>query len=311
MVRTLAVAVLAGFGAFWSPGWQPNPAGRGSLPPLHISAVAYGPDDRPLTDLRKEDIEVWIGGYRIPIETLTVVDPADMERGRLIVLLLDDTTLPHEFIPHVKDIARRFVNRMAPKDEMSVVALNGDAMESTSDRARLLRSIDAVGLLQAAGVQRFEDIGAQVFRSVAALSRQIVERPGRKAIVALGPAAAFDTPILPTSVSRSLLPEWTDAMRATASAGVQFYVVDPGGVGAQPTFNGTSGFARETGGQAFLNTNDFDGVADRILREMSSYYVITVADPPVRRTSDLRELEVKVLRRDVIVRARRAIPGRP
>ena len=310
MTRVLTALALAGIWAAWNPDWQTAPATRPGAPLLHISAVAYGPDDRLLTDLRKQDIGVWIGGYRIPIETLTVVDPADAERGRLIVLLLDDTTLPHELIPRVKDIARRFVNRMAPEDEMAIVALNGDAMESTSDRARLIRSIDAVGLLQAAGVQRFEDIGAQVFRSVAALSRQIVERPGRKAIVALGPAAAFDTPILPTSVSRSLLPEWTDAMRATASAGVQFYVVDPGGVGAMPTFNGASGFARETGGLAFLNTNDFDGVADRILRELSTYYVIDVADPPVRRSSDLRELEVKVLRRGVTVRARRAIPGR-
>jgi hypothetical protein len=193
---------------------------------------------------------------------------------------------------------------------MAVVALNSDAMESTGDRARLLRSIDAIGLLQATGVQRLEDVGAHVLTTVAALSRQIVERPGRKAIVGIGVAALFDTPIPPPGVSRSLLPEWTEAMRATASAGVHFYVVDPGGVGALPAFSGASGFARETGGLAFFNTNDFDGIADRIMREMSSYYVITVADPPVRRTSDLRQLEVRVLRRGMTVRARRAIPGR-
>ena len=310
MTRLLAALTLAGAGVLSNPGWQASPATRPSAPLLHISAVAYGPDDRPLADLRKEDVEVWIGGYRIPIETLTVVDPTDMERGRLIVLLLDDTTLPPEMIPRVKDIARRFVNRMAPKDEMAIVALNRDAMESTSDRARLLQSINAVGLLQATGVQRLEDIGAHVLRTVTTLSRQIVERPGRKAIIGIGVAALFDTPIPPPTVSRSLLPEWTEAMRATASAGVTFYVVDPGGVGALPPFNGASGFARETGGLAFLNTNDFDGVVNRILHEMSSYYVIDVADPPIRRTSDLRQLEVKVLRRGVTVRARRAIPGR-
>ncbi len=311
MTRVLAVLALSGTAAFWSPNWQAAPATRPSSPLLHINAVAYGPDDRPLADLRKEDLEVWIGGYRIPIETLTVVDPADIERGRLIVLLLDDTTLPLEFIPRVKDIARRFVNRMAPKDAMAIVALNRDAMEATSDRARLLRSIDEVGLLQATGVQRLEDIGAHVLRTVTALSRQIVERPGRKAIVGIGVAALFDTPIPPPTVSRSLLPEWTEAMRATASAGVNFYVIDPGGVGSLRPFNGSSGFARETGGLAFLNTNDFDGVVDRIMSEMSSYYVIDVADPPVRRLSDLRELEVKVLRRGATIRARRAIPGRP
>jgi hypothetical protein len=47
------------------------------------------------------------------------------------------------------------------------------------------------------------------------------------------------------------------------------------------------------------------------MREASTYYVIAVADPPVRRTSDLRELDVRVLRRGITVRARRAILGRP
>jgi len=311
MTRLLVVLTLAAVGTLAHAQAPRPPATRAPGPLVRISAVALDRDDRPVTDLQARDLEVWIGGYRIPIETLTVVDPADIERGRLIVLLLDDTTLPLEFIPRVKDIARRFVNRMAPKDAMAIVALNRDAMEATSDRARLLRSIDEVGLLQATGVQRFEDIGAHVLRTVAALSRQIVERPDRKAIVGIGVAALFDTPIPPPTVSRSLLPEWTEAMRATASAGDHFYVIDPGGVGAVRPFNGSSGFARETGGLAFLNTNDFDGVVDRIMSEMSSYYVIAVADPPVRRTSDLRELEVKVLRRGVTVRARRAILGRP
>ena len=75
--------------------------------------------------------------------------------------------------------------------------------------------------------------------------------------------------------------------------------------------NGSSGFARETGGHAFRNTNDYNGAVDRIMRDSWSYYVITVADPPVRLTSDLRELDVRLGRRGVTVRARRAILGRP
>jgi hypothetical protein len=37
--------------------------------------------------------------------------------------------------------------------------------------------------------------------------------------------------------------------------------------------------------------------------------VIRVTDPPVGRKADLRELDVRVLRRGITVRARRAIPG--
>src|SRR5688572_31340489 len=73
----------------------------------------------------------------------------------------------------------------------------------------------------------------------------------------------------------------------------------------------TSGFARETGGYAFLNTNDVRGAVDRIWRDASSYYLLGVQNPPVQRAADLREVEIKILRKGVNVRARRAIGGRP
>jgi hypothetical protein len=60
---------------------------------------------------------------------------------------------------------------------------------------------------------------------------------------------------------------------------------------------------------AFTNTNDFNGAVDQILREASSYYILEVADPPIRRGADLRELEVKALRPGLKARARRALPG--
>jgi hypothetical protein len=48
---------------------------------------------------------------------------------------------------------------------------------------------------------------------------------------------------------------------------------------------------------------------DRVLREIDNYYVISVGDPPVGRGTAVRELDVRSLRRDVTIRARRAIPG--
>jgi hypothetical protein len=58
-----------------------------------------------------------------------------------------------------------------------------------------------------------------------------------------------------------------------------------------------------------MNTNDLTGAADRIVRELDHYYVIRVGDPPVGQKSALRELDVKVLRRGVTLRAPRSIPG--
>jgi hypothetical protein len=94
-----------------------------------------------------------------------------------------------------------------------------------------------------------------------------------------------------------------------ALANVSLYVIDPAGVGAARVNGGTSGFARETGGFAFISTNDLTGAADQIMREAANYYLIGVGDPPVGRGADLRELDVRVLRRGVSVRARRTITG--
>ncbi len=59
-----------------------------------------------------------------------------------------------------------------------------------------------------------------------------------------------------------------------------------------------------------MNTNDLGGAAARILKELGTYYVLSVEDPPIGRKADLRELEIKVLRRGVTARARRGIlPG--
>lgn len=276
---------------------------------LQIHAVAVDRKRLPVTDLKREDLEVWINGYRVPIETLTAVTPAPGERaGRLIVLLLDDVTVDPRMVPRVRDVARRFVNRMLPEDRMAVVLLNGQVMEITSDPSRLLRQVGSYN--QAGGFLPPDHLGAQVLTTITSLSRQMGEgAEPRKAIVAIGSGWLLDTPIPPPEVGREVRREWLDAVRAMAGAGINLYVIDPGGVGSARAGRGTDGFARDAGGQAFINTNDLNGAVDQILREADNYYVIGVADPPFGRTAQVRELDVRSLRRGVIVRARRTIPA--
>jgi VWFA-related protein len=304
--------ILIALAVIGTMGTEPEPRQSPVEPSayLSIAAVAVDRDGMPVLDLRPEELEVWINGYRVPIETLTAVTPAhDGGAGRSIVLLLDDVTLEPAAVPRARDAARRVVDRMSSEDQMAIVMLNGAFMESTGDRARLRQRIDAYNT-RATGVMRFDTLGEQVLKTVAALSRQLAETTDRrKTVVAIGSAWLFDTPIPPPTIGRDLRPEWTDAMRAMAFANVTLYVIDPRGLGPSPTFSGSSGFARETGGHTFANTNDVSGAADRIMGEAGSYYVIRVADPPVGRKADLRELDVRVLRRGITVRARRAIPG--
>lgn len=277
---------------------------------LDLEVVATDRDGQPVTDLKPDEFEVWINDFRIPIKTVTFVSPRTGGRGTTLVLVLDDFSIDPISVPRIREAAKRFVERLQPGDQMAVVSLNGDAMKGTSDAKALLKAIDR-HYARPVPIQ-FDYAAQHVFRTVTALSRQIAEAPGgRKAIVAIGSGALFDRPIPPPGLSVDLRPDWVDAMRATATAHASVYVVDPAGVGTTPLMGGSSGFARETGGFAFLNTNDSSRAADRIFSELRTYYVLTVENPPVGKKADLREVNVKVLRRGVTVRARRGIPPSP
>jgi len=278
---------------------------------LVIDVVASDRNNMPVTDLRREELEVWIGGYRVPFESFSSITPGSAEDdGRMIVLILDNLTLPLPLLPRAQEAARRFVNRMSPGDRMAIVMLTGDMMEDTDDRARLLKRIDTYRVSASAPL-RFDTLGEHVLRTVTSIGQQLTSGPyGRKVIVGIGASWLFDTPIPPPNIGRDRRPEWTNAMRVLASSNTSLYVIEPAGVGMAPFVGGSGGFANQTGGHAFVNTNDLAGAADRIMREAASYYLITVSDPPIQRKADLRELDVKVRREGVSVRARRAVVGR-
>ncbi|HVL69671.1 MAG TPA: VWA domain-containing protein [Vicinamibacterales bacterium] len=278
---------------------------------LEIHAVAVDRAGTPIDDLVPDDLEVWIDGRRIPIDSLTLVAPVAGERpGRAITLLIDDVTLTPVGINRAREIARRFVGRMSAGDQMSVVALSGDATTSTDDPTVLARRLDAIRM-PSAPFARPDDLSAHVLSTLASIARQAGEsRAPRRAIVAIGAPWLFDAPLPPPSATRDVRAEWTDAVRAMAAGGMTLYVIDPGGVGMAPTIGGRDGFARETGGHAFVNTNDVNGAVDRILRELVTYYVIGVTEPPAFGAADVRELDVRSRRRDVTVRARQLLPAR-
>ncbi len=307
MTRILLPLVLIAIGPL---AGRPQRPVEGGSARLVIDAVAFDKDGVPVVDLKQDEMEIWIGHFRVPIETFDAVTPAsDQRAGRLTVLVLDDVTLPLPLASRAQDVARRFVNRMLPGDRMAIVTLDGSSMEATDDRTRLFRTIDAYSV-RSAGLIRLENLGEHVLKNLGALSRQLVEAGGqRKTIVAIGSGWLFDRPIPPPSAGVDPRKEWIGAMQAMALANVNLYVIDPSGVGMTRVDGGASGFARETGGFAFVNTNDLNAAADKIMREAANYYLIGVGDPPVGRGADLRELDVRVLRRGVSVRARRTITG--
>jgi VWFA-related protein len=301
-LMTMALVLAAGVAGVRS---QTPPETRA---PLRIQVVAVDRSGNPVTDLKPDEFEVWINIFQVPIETVTVVSPAS-ERPRTIVLLLDDIAIDGAMGLRVKDVARRFVTKMAPADEMAVVSLNGVGTKVTGDKTQLLRAIDRYNAGHG-GILPFDAVGQHVLTTIAEITRQFSEVAGAKTIVGIGASWLFDLPVQPASVGRDVRKEWVDAMRAMSFANASLYVIDPGGVGASPVAtSGATGFARETGGHSFGHTNDTNAAVDRILLETANYYVLDVNDPPVGRKADLRELDVRVKRRGVSIRAKQWIPG--
>lgn len=301
--------MMAAFALIASPVAAQTPAATADL---WIDVVAVDRRDAPVTDLKPSEFEVWISGFRIPITDVVAVAPDD-GAPRDMVVILDDAAVPPVLEPRVREAAKALVDRMSPGDRMSIVSLNRGTVENSADPAVLRRAIDAYHVL---GFPfRIEDAGRHVLQTLTAISRSLTEVSGhRKAVVAIGAPWLFDTPLPPPSLG-DLNAQWVEAMRAMAAAHVTLYVIEPGGISPVAGvpgshIGGSSGFARETGGHAFVSTNSFTNAADRIWQELRSYYRLGVRNPPVRRTADLREVEVKILRKGVTVRARRAIPGR-
>src|SRR3954469_7333155 len=154
----------------------PAPAGR----LLTIDFVALDRDGMPVPDLKPGEVEVWIGQFRAPVRRMTVVTPeADERDGRLFVLLLDDITLRLDAMPRARDVARRLVMKMAANDRMAVLTLTGTHMDTTADQKSLLRAIDAYSV-RATAVMRSDTLGREVLGTLAQISAQLIEVPGRR-----------------------------------------------------------------------------------------------------------------------------------
>jgi VWFA-related protein len=281
-----------------------------AAPTLRVDLVATTSDGRPVDGLAADDLEVRIGAYRLPVESLRHVTPGDDDASRHLVLLLDDVTLPAQEAPRVREIAKRLVDRMAPADRMSIATFNGELMEATGERARLMQRLDRYNGLTA-GVITVDRVGRYFLELLTQLCRRVPEGTPRPIVVALGAGWVFDTPIPPPDVGPPVREEWTGALRAMAQAHATLYVIDPVGVGPRAASRRDGGFARETGGLAYINTNDFAGAVEQVMRDAVDYYAIRLADPPIGRMADLRPLEVTSRRRDVTLRARRWLTGRP
>ena len=172
MSAIVAVAVSVTLAA------QQPPTFRAGVELIEVDATVLDPDGNPIPDLRAADFAVTVDGesravvqaqfisLRAPEGNALAPDsPADdvgyttnaaADPGRLIVILVDEESIPFGEGRHVMHAAAEFVDSLSPGDRVSLVAMPqpGVYIDFTSDHERVRRAVEGMSGLGSGFVSR-------------------------------------------------------------------------------------------------------------------------------------------------------------
>jgi VWFA-related protein len=317
---------------------------------------------RPVRGLTARDFTVLVDGAARPIVAFSAVElpppakppPAgvatltpdvttnDTPDGRLVIILLDQSTRLGAPVVHARELAKAAVDALAPGDLAAVIHTNqGPPQNLTADRARLRAAIDGGALGMNApedGIGRGECgcgiCSLDAITTAAEALRGAPQQP--KSLLFIGEGIALDGYVQPDCRIEAKLA--TERMlRATHAAHLAVHTLDPNGlqttsVSADVVVKSSAAAAswekanrsalgqrhdslRElaalTGGRPVLNTNAATDHIASILDESSVYYVIGF-EAPSSRENRFTPIEVRVARTNVEVQTRKGYyPGAP
>ena len=318
-MRALTPVMLAA--AFATAAAQEQPRFRANVDLVVVSAIVRDAGNALVRGLTQDDFELREDGTPVTIVTFAEASTdarASLDDGRFIVLLLDDYSTHPQYTKRIKDVAHGFANRMGPKDVMSVVMLNGSSSVATNRQAEVRTAIERTTGYGKAALSAMNP-ARLAMDTIAGLSTQLAKvAHRRKVIVCIGPAATCNPATHAGSQSEPGI-----ALRDSARSNVTTYVIDPLGLTGNASTRAIDdgafqrpgvadkgqgfrlyqdGFAFETGGLAFANTNDYETPIDQVWEESGNYYLLGYE--PARRDSRRHALEVRVKKPGTIARAR-------
>ena len=267
---------------------------------VEIDAVVVDKRDQPVHGLQASDFTVKEDGQPVTVTTFREVTgpvPGDRDSARTVVLLLDDAGVLPTGTQTLQIVARGFVERAAPLDEMPVIRLHTEADDPYGDRLTAESRIDAFR----AGVQPFAfwSTTRELLDRVTQIAKVVAGNAGkRKIIVCIGSPFLCHVNEPPSTALHSFETAWFDAIHAAAAGNVSYYALTP----AQASVR-SGGLADATGGEVFAPTSDVGPAIDRILRDAGNYYVLGYW--PAGQPRDVHRVEVKVRQKGARVHARR------
>jgi hypothetical protein len=289
--RVTSIACLVAAGLCFAPV-----SGQEAVDLVTLDVVAVDNRGAPISGLTAADFEIREDGKRVTVTTFAEVTPADDERARSLVILMDDVAVPVTGKTTMQTVAQALLARLRRRDDVSVVRLSREGDEAFGDRIEARHRIDTYQ----AGLVAFNDWGTPLssLHRVRAIAEQLALTDGRRKIIAcIGAPVVCNVPSPMMARAQNLGPAWREALAATARANVAVYAIIPGRVSLRG-----GGLADLTGGAVFATTYDVGPAIDRILQDAQHYYLLGYW--PSGRARSLHEIEVKTKRRGVRIKAR-------
>ena len=301
MIRLLAAAMAFVTVAGAAPIRQPPAPSPADL--VELDVVVLDRDDRPVTDLRREEFTIKEDGSAVDVKTfsqVTALGSTEPDDERVVTLLMDDIGVPVTGTSPMQQIAPVVLAPLGRGDEVSVVRLSSRTDEAFGDVAT---ARDRIGGYRGGAIPfSYRDTPETVLKAIAKISRQL-ELPDhrRKVILCLGLPTVCDVNEPPLGGQSVLWRVWVDAITAAARANVSVYCIDPTGTRGGFTVS-SNGLVQFTGGRIFAHENDFAPAGEAVFREAGHYYLLGYW--PAASRKDLRSIDVRVSRKGARVHAR-------
>jgi hypothetical protein len=102
---------------------------------VELDVVAVDDRGGPVEGLRPDDFDIRDDDTSVTVNSVAEVGSADIAAPRVVVLVLDDRSIPPELTTRVQRIATLFVNRAAPGDRVNVVRFSHRTDEAVGNPA--------------------------------------------------------------------------------------------------------------------------------------------------------------------------------
>ncbi|MGH9330467.1 MAG: hypothetical protein ACRD09_08495, partial [Vicinamibacterales bacterium] len=312
---------------------------------VSLEFLALDVEGRPVLDLRPAEVILKVGGRDRAVRALLLVQlssTASEERkplpppfgtnalmagaGRTVILVFEDESFRPGEERRARDEIGRFLSGLGPHDQVALISMpfGGVEVNLTTDHARIRNALSRM-VGRSPRQQTATEAACRSRRTIYALTGLLDGLAGNGvpitvAFISTGLMGLIrDAPLTTAPGQCEITHELFRALGLAAGAArAQFYVIQsdeaafvPGASNATVNLEnmriGLEHLAGVVGGRLLRFTGSAEGPLGIVARETSAYYVLAFEPEPSERSGASLRVEIRALRADVTLRARRSL----